>query len=84
MLFVCCCLVGCIKDKVVQFAKTLHESMKGVGTNDLSLTRTIVSRCEVDMVQIKTEFERAYKEPLGKFIKVISHIIYSRLKIQVF
>lgn len=64
------CPVGCINSKVAQFAKTLYESMKGLGTNDLSLTRTVVSRCEIDMVQIKAAFEQAYKQPLGKFIKV--------------
>lgn len=61
-------VVGCIRSKATQFAKTLYESMRGAGTNDLSLIRTVVSRCEIDMVQIKQEFERAYKQPLGKFI----------------
>jgi hypothetical protein len=67
--------VGCIKNKVVQYAKTLYESMKGLGTNDLSLTRTVVSRCEVDMVQIKAEFQRAYNQSLGQFIKVSNRIV---------
>jgi len=44
--------------------------MHGLGTKDLSLIRTVVSRCEIDMVQIKEEFERAYKQPLGKYIAV--------------
>jgi len=50
--------------------------MRGLGTNDLSLIRTVVARCEIDMVQIKEEFERAYKQPLGKFIAVSDHRIY--------
>jgi len=44
--------------------------MHGLGTNDLSLIRTVVSRCETDMVQIKDEFERAYKQSLGEYIAV--------------
>ena len=71
-------VVGCIRNKVSQFAKTLYDSMHGLGTNDLSLIRTVVSRCEVDMVQIKQEFERAYKQPLGKFIAV-STLVYLSL-----
>jgi len=68
--------VGCIRNKVSQFAKSLYDSMHGLGTNDLSLIRTVVSRCEIDMVQIKQEFERAYKQPLGKFIAVSSYVYY--------
>jgi len=68
--------VGCIRNKVSQFAKTLYDSMHGAGTNDLSLIRTVVSRCEVDMVQIKHEFERAYKQPLGKYIAVSASTHY--------
>jgi len=72
LLFTVCVfyVVGCIRNKVLQFAKTLYDSMHGLGTNDLSLIRTVVSRCEIDMVQIKEEFERAYKQPLGKYIAV--------------
>lgn len=66
----CMFVVGCIRNKVTQFAKTLYDSMHGLGTKDLSLIRTVVSRCEIDMVQIKEEFERAYKQPLGKYIAV--------------
>jgi len=70
----CVCLyvhvVGCIRNKVTQFAKTLYDSMHGLGTKDLSLIRTVVSRCEVDMVQIRQEFEQAYNQPLGKYIAV--------------
>jgi len=75
--------VGCIRNKVSQFAKTLYDSMHGVGTNDLSLIRTVVSRCEVDMVQIKQEFERAYKQPLGKYIAVSACVFYVRHKLPV-
>jgi len=51
--------------------------MHGLGTNDLSLIRTVVSRCEIDMVQIKQQFERAYKQPLGKFIAVSSCLLFT-------
>ena len=44
--------------------------MKGLGTDDDTLCRVVVSRCEVDMVQIKEEFQRQYKQTLGMFIAV--------------
>ena len=60
----------CIKDKPTVFAKVLQKSMKGLGTDDESLLRVIVSRCEVDMVQIKEAFQRDYKQSLGQWIVV--------------
>ncbi|VDI60037.1 Hypothetical predicted protein [Mytilus galloprovincialis] len=42
--------------------------MKGLGTDDDTLCRVLVSRCEVDMVQIKEEFQKKYKQTLAMFI----------------
>lgn len=44
--------------------------MKGLGTDDESLIRVVVSRCEIDMVQIKDAFKAEYNQTLGEFIKV--------------
>lgn len=44
--------------------------MAGLGTSDSRLIRVCVSRCEIDMVQIKEEFLKKYGEPLGKMIAV--------------
>ena len=62
--------VRCIRNKALQFAKSLYNSMHGAGTKDESLIRTVITRCEVDMVQIKQQFETAYKGSLGDWIKV--------------
>ena len=59
-----------IRNKAAAAAKTLYDSMHGLGTNDDSLIRTVVSRCEVDMIQIKQTFEQAYKGGLGEWIRV--------------
>lgn len=64
------CVVRCIGNKPAYFAKRLYDAMHGLGTNDDSLIRTVISRCEIDMVQIKQEFEKNYKQPLAKFIAV--------------
>ena len=44
--------------------------MKGLGTDDDTLVRIVASRCEVDMVQIKEEFQRNFKQTLYDFIVV--------------
>jgi hypothetical protein len=49
----------------------LHKSMKGLGTDENSLIRIVVSRCEKDMVQIKDKFQELYNASLLSFIKVI-------------
>ncbi|KAL4236376.1 Annexin A13 [Mactra antiquata] len=51
------------------FADRLYKSMKGAGTKDKVLIRCVVTRCEVDMVQIKEEFQKKYGKTLGSFIK---------------
>jgi len=61
-------IVECILNKPAYFAQQLYKSMKGLGTKDDTLLRVVVSRCEVDMVQIKEEFYRAYKQSLSQFI----------------
>ncbi|CAH8564732.1 unnamed protein product [Schistosoma guineensis] len=49
-------IVRCIQNKPRYFAAKLLKAMKGAGTDDRTLIRIIVSRCEVDMGQIKKEF----------------------------
>ena len=44
--------------------------MKGAGTDDDSLMRVVVSRAEIDMVQIKEAFQQEYGKTLASFISV--------------
>lgn len=39
--------------------------MKGMGTNDSTLIRVIVTRAEIDMEYIKAEYQKKYKKPLS-------------------
>ncbi|KAK1800466.1 hypothetical protein P4O66_005496 [Electrophorus voltai] len=62
-------IVRCVKSKPAFFAERLHKSMKGLGTTDSILIRVMVSRCEIDMLDIKTEFLKMYGKTLHSFIK---------------
>lgn len=54
----------------------MSRFLQGLGTNDRMLVRVMVSRCEVDMVQIKKVFYQKYHKTLGSFIKV-GQFVYS-------
>ncbi|XP_072409993.1 annexin A4-like isoform X1 [Chiloscyllium punctatum] len=58
-----------MRNRPAYFAERLHKSMKGMGTDDNTLIRVMVSRCEVDMLDIKDEFHRMYGKSLYSFIK---------------
>ncbi|XP_014777883.1 annexin A4 [Octopus bimaculoides] len=51
------------------FAYRLNKSMKGLGTKDLNLIRLLVSRSEIDMVQIREEYEKMFDETLATAIQ---------------
>ena len=60
----------CIRYKPNYFARKLQKAMKGLGTDDQAVVRIVVSRCESDMVQIKTSFQEQFKTSLADWIKV--------------
>jgi len=62
-------IVQCAQSKIDFYATRLYKSMKGLGTDDATLIRVIVSRSEVDLAQIKDAFERLYGKPLATFVK---------------
>lgn len=63
--------VKSVKDKSSYFAKRLHESMSGFGTNDRALIRIVATRCEIDMVDIKNAYMSMYGKSLEADIAVI-------------
>uniref|UniRef100_A0A8C6TF46 Annexin n=1 Tax=Neogobius melanostomus TaxID=47308 RepID=A0A8C6TF46_9GOBI len=61
-------LVECFENKQVYFANRLNEAMKGKTAKDKVVTRILVSRCEVDLMKIRTEFKRQHKRTLYQTI----------------
>lgn len=63
-------LVECVQSPPAFFAKRIYEAMDGAGTDDTTLIRIIVSRSEIDLGNIKEEFERIYDKTLQSFVAV--------------
>ncbi|KAE8630489.1 hypothetical protein XENTR_v10000839 [Xenopus tropicalis] len=51
------------------FADTLYHGMKGAGTDDCTLIRIMVSRSEVDLLDIREKFRRNFGKSLHAMIK---------------
>ncbi|XP_039274449.1 annexin A13-like [Styela clava] len=63
----------------IYFANRLHKAMCGVGTDDSTLIRIVTTRCEVDMGEIKKEFEKTYGKSLFSWIKDDTSGDYKRM-----
>lgn len=62
-------IVKCVRSKPAFFAERLYKSMKGLGTTDSVLIRIMVARAEIDMLDIKEQFQKMYGKSLHSFIK---------------
>lgn len=54
---------------VSYFSDVLRRSMKGLGTNSKLLSATIILRCEIDMLDIKVEFQKFNGDTLRNWIR---------------
>uniref|UniRef100_A0A8D0CZ87 Annexin n=1 Tax=Sander lucioperca TaxID=283035 RepID=A0A8D0CZ87_SANLU len=57
-------VVKCIRNTSAYFAERLYKAMKGAGTMDTTLIRIMVSRSEVDMLDIRQAYVKAYGKSL--------------------
>ncbi|GCC35348.1 hypothetical protein chiPu_0013831, partial [Chiloscyllium punctatum] len=62
-------IVRNIKNMPGFFAERLYKSMKGAGTDDKTLIRIMVSRSEIDLMNIRHEFKELYDASLYSFIE---------------
>ncbi|XP_047452875.1 annexin A2a [Mugil cephalus] len=61
-------LVQCFENKQLYFAKRLNDAMKSKGAKEKVVTRIIVSRCEVDLKKICSEYKANFGQSLQKTI----------------
>ncbi|XP_062902586.1 annexin A5-like [Mobula hypostoma] len=62
-------VVKCIRSVPGYFAETLYNAMKGSGTDDDTLIRVMISRSEVDLLDIRKVFYENYGRSLHSMIK---------------
>lgn len=53
-------VVKCVKSVPAYMAERLFKAMKGVGTTESTLTRIIVSRSEMDLLDIRAEYKKLF------------------------
>ncbi|XP_012590083.1 PREDICTED: annexin A6-like [Condylura cristata] len=61
--------VQSVRNKPLFFADKLYQAMKGAGTDEKTLTRVMVSRSEVDLLNIRREFVEKYDKSLHQAIE---------------
>ncbi|NXN28010.1 ANXA6 protein, partial [Nycticryphes semicollaris] len=62
-------VVKCVRSTAEYFAERLYKAMKGMGTRDNTLIRIMVSRSEIDMLDIREVFRTKYEKSLYNMIK---------------
>lgn len=62
-------VVKCAKSVPAYFAESLRESMRRAGTDDETLIRIMVSRSEVDMLDIRAAYKKKYGDSLYSSIQ---------------
>lgn len=62
-------VVKCARSVPAYFAETLYYAMKGAGTDDNTLIRVMVTRSEVDLLDIRAQFRRLFACSLHSMIK---------------
>lgn len=65
-------VVKCVKSAPAYLAERLFKSMKGAGTTESTLTRIMVSRSEIDLLDVR-----------GEFKKLFGYTLYSKLESEV-
>ncbi|CAF0771349.1 unnamed protein product [Didymodactylos carnosus] len=75
-------IVRVMRNRPGYFAYQLKKALKGVGTDEEDLNRIIISRCEVDMVQIKEEYSNIGKRTLENHIQSDTSGDYRKLLLE--
>ncbi|KAH1170513.1 hypothetical protein KIL84_001498 [Mauremys mutica] len=63
-------IVKCVRSVPAYFAESLFYAMKGAGTDDDTLIRIMVSRSEIDLLDIRREFRKNFAKSLHHMIQM--------------
>lgn len=69
-------VVRCVENKAGFFAQRIRDAVACAGTKDRQLIRVIVSRCEIDMQNIKRAYQQFYGKSVEQDISVWFSIIF--------
>jgi annexin A7/11 len=61
-------LVKSARNRAAYFAERIHESVAGMGTKDDDLIFLVVTRAEIDMENIKQEYNKMYHKSVSQAI----------------
>ena len=61
------------------FAKQIMESIKGIGTDDVKLIRSVITRYSIDMKKVKKYFKKMYNKELLDEVKDDVNGSYGRI-----
>ncbi|XP_032868777.1 annexin A7 isoform X2 [Amblyraja radiata] len=76
-------IVQCVANRPTFFAEKLYKAMKGAGTSDSTLIRVIVTRSEIDLVQIKQAFWEKYQKTLRVMVESDTSGDYKRMLLSI-
>ncbi|XP_007902812.2 LOW QUALITY PROTEIN: annexin A7 [Callorhinchus milii] len=76
-------IVQCVMNRPAFFAEKLYKAMKGLGTSDSTIIRVIVTRSEIDLVQIKQVFWEKYQKSLRTMVEHDTSGDYKRMLLSV-
>jgi len=76
-------LVQYILDPIKYYSEVLFQSMKGIGTDDNTLIRTVLSRCEIDLGDIKKRFAKLHQKTLDQAIKSETSGDYRKIMLEI-
>ncbi|XP_058049061.1 annexin A3 [Ahaetulla prasina] len=76
-------VVKCVNNTPAFFAEKLNKSIKGPGTDEITLSRILVSRSEIDLLDIRQEYKNLYGESLHSALSSDSSGDYRRTVLRI-
>lgn len=62
-------IVRCTRNPPLFFAETLEKAISGIGSDSKTVTRVVVTRSEVDLAEVKTEYQKKTGQTLRTAIE---------------